>query len=289
MTWASILALLDGDAADAVVADASLALGKAFGACVDGLIVRPDPRDAVRLAVDGMSPAMIESVIDAARGESERRIARARDTFNGRCAEHGLEPDAAAEGPGPCARWHEEVAIAADRIAFHGRLADLVVVAPPAGKGDEDSDIAVETVLFDTARPLLLAGTGAFRAVGGTALVAWNGSRESVRAVSDALPLLGRAARVVALGVDEEEVGSSRPRCEALCVYLARHGIAAEHAARSARGRSVARLLLEEAGERGADLLVMGAYGHSRLRELVLGGVTRQVLGEAVMPVLMAH
>jgi nucleotide-binding universal stress UspA family protein len=288
MMWASILALLDGDDADRVVADAALVLGKAFEACVDGLIVRPDPRDAVRLAVDGMSPAMIESVIDAARGESERRIARARATFNARCAEHGLEPDAAAEGPGPCARWHEEVAIAADRIAFHGRLADLVVVAPPAGKGDEDSDIAVETVLFETARPLLLAGTGAFRAVGGTALVAWNGSRESVHAVTASLPLLGRAARVVALGVDEEEE-SSRPRCEALCVYLARHGIAAEHAALSARGRPVARLLLEEAVERGADLLVMGAYGHSRLRELVLGGVTRQVLIEAVMPVLMAH
>jgi nucleotide-binding universal stress UspA family protein len=288
MMWASILALLDGDDADRVVADAALVLGKAFEACVDGLIVRPDPRDAVRLAVDGMSPAMIESVIDAARGESERRIGRARATFNARCAEHGLEPDAEAEGPGPCARWHEEVAIAADRIAFHGRLADLVVVAPPAGKGDEDSDIAVETVLFETARPLLLAGTGAFRAVGGTALVAWNGSRESVHAVTAALPLLGRAARVVALGVDEEEE-SSRPRCEALCVYLARHGIAAEHAALSARGRPVARLLLEEAVERGADLLVMGAYGHSRLRELVLGGVTRQVLIEAVMPVLMAH
>ena len=287
MTWASILALLHGDDNDAVVADAALALGKAFEACVDGLIVRPDPRDAVRLAVDGMSPAMIESVIDAARGESERRIARARQTFEARCRAGGIEPGATEPAPGSCARWHEEVALAADRIALHGRLADLVVIAPPAAGGGDEPDIAIEAVLFETARPLLLAGTGPFKALGGTALVAWNGTRESVRAVSDALPLLGRAGKVMAIGVDEG--GARRPPADALCAYLARHGITAEPVALAGGGEPVARLLLAKADEIDADLLVMGAYGHSRLRELVLGGVTRQVLAEARLPVLMAH
>jgi nucleotide-binding universal stress UspA family protein len=286
MTWASILALLHGDDADDTVTDAALALGRTFEACVDGLIVRPDPRDAVRLAVDGMSPAMIESVIDAARGESERRTAHARESFEARCRAQGIDTAAGKAGPGACARWHEEVALAADRIAYHGRLADLVVIAPPAGGGDE-ADIAIEAVLFETARPLMLAGTGEFNAIGGTVLVAWNGSRESVRAVTDALPLLGRAKRVLAIGVDEG--GTRRPPTDALCDYLARHGVDAEPVTLPGGRGPVAPLLLEKAAEIGADLLVMGAYGHSRLRELVLGGVTRQVLAEATLPVLMAH
>ena len=89
MAWARILALLDGAESDASVTATSLAIGKAFTATVDGLIVRPDPREAVRLAIDGMSPAMIEGVIDAARDESQRRIARARECFETACAEAG--------------------------------------------------------------------------------------------------------------------------------------------------------------------------------------------------------
>ena len=286
MTWASILALLHGNEADDIVTDAALTLGRTFGACVDGLIVRPDPRDAVRLAVDGMSPPMIESVIDAARGESERRTAHARHSFEARSRAQGIDADVDKTVPGACARWHEEVALAADRIAYHGRFADVVVIASPAGGGGE-TDSAIEAVLFETARPLLLAGTGDFNAIGGTALVAWNGSRESVRAVTDALPLLSRAGRVLAIGVDE--TGKRRPPMDALCDYLARHSVASEHLILPGGKGAVAPLLLEKISELGADFLVMGAYGHSRLRELVLGGVTRQVLAEATIPVVMAH
>jgi nucleotide-binding universal stress UspA family protein len=233
-----------------------------------------------------MSPAMIESVIDAARGESERRTAHARQSFEARSRAQGIGTAVDNTVPGACARWHEEVALATDRIAYHGRLADLVVIAPPAGGGDE-TDIAIEAVLFETARPLLLAGTGDFNAIGGTALVAWNGSCESVRAVTNALPLLSRAGRVLAIGVDEG--GTRRPPTDALCDYLARHGVATEPLTLPDGRGAVAPLLLEKASELGADLLVMGAYGHSRLRELVLGGVTRQVLAEATIPVIMAH
>ena len=286
MTWASILALLHGDDGDRGAVAAALAIAKAFDAGVDGLIVRPDPRDAVRLAVDGMSPAMIESVIDAARSESQRRVERARATFEAACGEAGVALTDA--GPrGLAARWHEEVAIAADRVAYHGRLSDLVVVGRSGDRASDESDIAIETVLFETGSPLLIAAGEGEGLVGGGAMVAWNGRREAARAVTAALPLLARAGSVVVVAANA--LDAALPGPEALCGYLARHGIQAEARTVDAGAGPVPKFLLEHAAESGAGLLVMGAYGHSRLRELVLGGVTRQVLVDAALPVFMVH
>jgi nucleotide-binding universal stress UspA family protein len=287
MTWASILALLDGDEGDRGAMAAALALAKTFEAGVDGLIVRPDPRDAVRLAVDGMSPAMIESVIDAARSETQRRVARARETFDAACKEAGVAPSDDDAAKGLAARWHEEVAIAADRIAYHGRLSDVVVVGRSTDKASDESDIAIETVLFETGCPLLIAPGESGGLIGGVAMVAWNGRREAARAVSAALPLLARASSVIVIAANA--MPATLPGPEALCGYLARHDIKAEARTVEAGAAPVPKFLLERAAEAGAGLMVMGAYGHSRLRELVLGGVTRQVLIDAALPVFMTH
>lgn len=287
MSWASILVLLDGSETDATVAATGLAIGKAFGAAVDGLIVRPDPREAVRLAIDGMSPAMIEGVIDAARDESERRIARARDMFATSCRETGMPLEGVGARQGPCAHWHEKVGLSADEIANHGRLSDLVIVGHPARRGGEDSDVAVETVLFETSRPLLLAGPDALKPSDLKIVVAWNGSREAAFAVGAALPLLQRANSVTILEVNRE--GIRGPSGKELCGFLAKHRIAATAVLETGSSGPVKELILDCAVSHGADLLVMGAYGHSRLREFVLGGVTRRILMDAEMPILLAH
>jgi nucleotide-binding universal stress UspA family protein len=278
MAWAKILTLLDGADSDASVTATGLAIGKAFSASVDGLIVRPDPRDAVRLAIDGMSPAMIESVIDAARDESGRRIARARDSFETACAD--------ADGS-IAASWHEKVGLSADEVANFGRLSDLVVVGHPTRRGSDDSDIAVESVLFETSRPLLLAAEEPLDLDSLNIVLAWNGGRESAFAATAALPLLKRAKSVTVLEVNGE--GLRGPTGKELCEYLRCHGVTATAALETDTNRSVAETILVYAKEQGANLLVMGAYGHSRLRELVLGGVTRQILIDAELAVLMVH
>ena len=158
MGWANILALLDGKDTDGPVALTGLAIGKAFDATVEGLIVRPDPREAVRLAIDGMSPAMIEGVIDAGRDEVERRTVRARDSFSTSCGDLGIPLGADAKAGAACATWQEKIGPMADVIANQGRLSDLAVVGHPVRRGSDDADIAVETVLFETSCPLLLAG-----------------------------------------------------------------------------------------------------------------------------------
>lgn len=278
MAWARILALLDGAESDASVTATSMVIGKAFDAEVDGLIVRPDPREAVRLAIDGMSPAMIEGVIDAARDESERRIVRARETF---------EAARANAGDQVAATWHEKVGISADEVANHGRLSDLVVVSHPARRGSDDSDIAVESVLFETSRPLLLAAAEPLDLGALNIVLAWNGGRESAFVASAAMPLLKRAASVTVLEVNGE--GLRGPTGKELCGYLQLHGVSATAVVENDTTRPVPDTILAYTKAHGANMLVMGAYGHSRLRELVLGGVTRQILIAAEVAVLMVH
>jgi nucleotide-binding universal stress UspA family protein len=116
--------------------------------------------------------------------------------------------------------------------------------------------------------------------------VAWNGSREAVRAVNDALPLLVEAEQVEVVCVTPHPDSASM---DAICLHLARWGVSAVAHPLPVGDQSVGPALLSRAAEFGADLLVMGAYGHSRLRELILGGVTREVLGDMTLPVFASH
>ncbi len=118
-------------------------------------------------------------------------------------------------------------------------------------------------------------------------MVAWNGSTESARSVAFAMPFLANAREVHVLSVEGGSV--SGPDARALEQHLVRHGIAATSSEVSPGDRSIGQAILEEADARGADLLVKGAYTHSRLRQMFFGGATSHILAEAEIPVLMAH
>ena len=122
-------------------------------------------------------------------------------------------------------------------------------------------------------------------------MVAWNGGREATRAVADALPLLARAKEVTVLVINPEDAPDTHgdvPGAD-IALHLARHGVNAVATRIHAGDMEAANIILSRAAETGIDLLVMGAYGHSRLRELVVGGVTRSILASMTMPVLMSH
>jgi nucleotide-binding universal stress UspA family protein len=128
---------------------------------------------------------------------------------------------------------------------------------------------------------------GARRRIGNKLLVAWNGSREAARAVADAMPLLERADEVKVLSAKPLDIGDLSGADIAL--HLARHDVNTEASSSANKDIDIGDLLLNEAAQEGADLLVMGAYGHSRFRETVLGGATRHVLKNMTVPVLMSH
>ena len=178
-------------------------------------------------------------------------------------------------------------------IALHARYADLTVM------GQVDPDDAapggvtmVEDVIMTSGRPTLVVPyVGATAAPGRRVVVAWDASREAARAAQDALPVLERADEVTILVVNPEKGDQDhgqQPGAD-IALHLARHGVKAKVQRSEVTDISVGEEILSRMADAGSDLLVMGAYGHSRLREVVLGGVTRTLLEEMTVPVLMSH
>jgi nucleotide-binding universal stress UspA family protein len=178
--------------------------------------------------------------------------------------------------------------------ALHARYADLTIL----GQRDPDSDEMAlirphpERVTLASGRPILVVPyAGHFAAIGKCVLVAWDASREAARAIADAMPLLAAAEAVTVLSVDPRpgpDGHGDLPGAD-IALHLARHDVKAQIERTVSAGVPVGELLLSRAADLGADLLVMGAYGHSRARELLLGGATRSILASMTIPVLMSH
>jgi len=180
-----------------------------------------------------------------------------------------------------------------DAVIRHGRASDLVVLGqddPEAEPGSVTHDLA-EEVLPHLGRPILVVPyAGRFENVGQRVLLAWDGSREAAVALRDALPLLGKAERVTLASFRHpgEDVRGSGPEIDAVCQWLLRHGVQAAPED-DVTDIAFADALLSRVSDLGVDLVVMGGYGHARLREFVLGGVTREILAQMTVPVLISH
>ena len=172
-----------------------------------------------------------------------------------------------------------------DLVAQQARLADVTVVPHPDAGEDVSSSDALHAVLFDSGRPVLIAPQVAPTTIGSRICLGWNGTAESASAVYAAIPWLQRAEAVRILSAE----GYQRrgPAAPDLAAYLALHGVHADIVMFHSVNNSVGGGLLAAARDFGCDLLAMGAYSHSRLRQLILGGVTRHVLEHANLPVMM--
>ena len=173
--------------------------------------------------------------------------------------------------------------------------ADLVILgqADPDNSGSATPADLAEQVASRSGRPVLvLPHIGAPKPPGGRVMICWNNSREAARAVTAALPLLARAAKVEMLMVDAEKAtGEDRARHSGkdITAWLGRHGVKAEIVRDTASASEVGNRILSRAADHNIDLIVMGIYGHSRVREMVLGGASRTLLSSMTVPVLMAH
>ena len=178
-------------------------------------------------------------------------------------------------------------------VALRSRFADLVVVGRPYGKGrGPEAEAVVESALFDGQAPVLVLpdDPALSQSFGGRVVIAWDQSREALTAVRKALPFLTRAESVNIVVVDPSAHGAERSDPGgALCQMLVRHGVRAEVSVLAKTMPRISDVILRHVRDQGADLLVMGAYGHSRFREAILGGATRDMLELAEVPVLMAH
>jgi nucleotide-binding universal stress UspA family protein len=176
-------------------------------------------------------------------------------------------------------------------LAEQLRLCDLFVHSSPYQRPpDEDGIAALEAALFGAGVPTLVVPPGTEPEIApDRVLIAWNESDEALRAVRGALPFLRAASEVAIVLVDPTRRAGRAEPGGALATYLTRHGIQAEVSVLARAEPDVANILIRRARESGAGLIVMGAYGHSRLREAMVGGATRHMLERAPLPVLMAH
>jgi nucleotide-binding universal stress UspA family protein len=226
-------------------------------------------------------PANPEDIVDAMRVEATAAAAPVEQAFRDR-----LSRDAIA------GEWRLVEGNPPVTVALHARYADLVVVGQPNPDEPQDSDAVTMTTVMTSGRPVLaIPFAGEFSVVGERVLVAWNASREAARALNDAMPLILGAKTVTVLAINPKRgvVGHGDVPAADISLHLARHGVKAEAAHTVARDIADGEALLSYAADLGVDLIVAGAYGHSRARELVFGGVTRTLLTEMTAPVLLSH
>lgn len=288
MAIRKLLLPLTGTAAGEAALTTALMIARHWNAHVTALHVRVDARDVAPLAGEGLSGAMIEEMMTATEKESSDRAHAVRLMFDRFVAEHNVVVGDARPGADHAtASFASVMGREEDLVAQQARLADLTVVPHPDAGEDVSSSDALHAVLFDSGRPVLISPQVAPATIGTRVCLAWNGTAESAASAQAALPWMQRADAVRVLSADEYQ--RRGPGAQELAAYLALHGVHAELATFRPIDREVGAGLLAAAREFGCDLLSMGAYSHSRLRQLILGGVTRHVLEHANLPVMMCR
>jgi nucleotide-binding universal stress UspA family protein len=226
-------------------------------------------------------PANPEEIVERMRSEASAAAAPVEAAFRACLRANGIEGE-----------WRLVEGNPPSTVALHARYADLIVVGQPNQYEPHDDDAVTVTTVMTSGRPVLAVPfAGDFPTIGERVLVAWNASREAARAVNDALPLLVGAKQVTILAINPQRGvgGHGDVPAADIALHLARHGLRAEAAHTVAKDISDGEALLSYAADIGADLIVAGAYGHSRARELVFGGVTRTLIAEMTAPVLLSH
>jgi nucleotide-binding universal stress UspA family protein len=233
----------------------------------------------VQLPGHFISTSIVSGIVAAEAGKSRKNAQELLAAF-----------DAAAEKAGILHETILEKCLTLevpDILVEYARLRDLTILPMP----EASDQWYAEAIIFGSGRPTLILPEKAKRRPFqlGTVAVAWDFSRAAARAISDALPMLELAKQVrIVTVVNEKALGSKRSG-EELARNLARHGIDVVLDNVDARGDAIGAVLESYTASRGADVLVMGAYGHTRLREFVLGGATRSLLSKPPLPILLSH
>ena len=259
-----------------VAGDFAISVASAFDAHLSGVACAYEP------VVDGMAfPSVAVSLIDAFRAESAAEATRVKNAFEQNARRAAISADSTIIS-----------GTASDATKKLGELArdyDLSIVAQAQPDGDVAENMAIEGALFGSGRPVLVvpyiqsSGLKLDRVT-----VCWDGGRNAARAVGDAMPFLRRAGTIDVVTVDRQERRNELVGAR-IATHLARHGLKVELKPIVAPDSDVASAVLSFAADNSTDLIVMGGYGHTRLREFVLGGATSGILGSMTVPTLMAH
>jgi len=263
--------------------DTALLLAQKFGSSIEGFALRPAVADLV-----AMDPDSGLTMVAVKENDAEM-IRQAEDIFRSFMDQHHLpqRADDTAMPSAPCWSWLDAAPSGHDFVGSYGRVFDAIVLARPGDEWQSPSMITLESALFESGRPVLIAPPSSPRSLATNVLIAWNNSTEQARTTADAMPLLRLAQRVTICTVEGATVAG--PSAEQMARSLRMNGIAVEPITLSPGKRNAGETILAKAEELGCDLVVKGAYTQSRLRQMIFGGTTRHILANAKLPVLMAH
>lgn len=278
MSYRDILVHLTLDPRNAARTQLAIAMARRFGARVSGLYTVPPPNVPYYMG-EYIPTELIQKQMD----EAQKSSVGAKEQFLAICSNAGIDH-----------RWLSSDLAPVEALRLSSRASDVALVGQPDPNPSDPAaipygtDVLPHELALQAGRPILaVPHSGDVGDVGRRVLVAWNGKREAARALHDAMPLLRGAEVVHIVTVNAERKGRT-PLAE-IAGHMQRHGLRLETAVVNTNGQKVGLALLAEAQARNCDLMVMGAFGHSRLREMVFGGVTESVLANMSLPVLLSN
>jgi nucleotide-binding universal stress UspA family protein len=285
----TILAFVGGGDRDQVILQTALAAALPLSAHLDLLHVHVPATQAARYTrTEFASGEALRNALDRLKTNANTFSDLAAENVREFCASARIEMcDTPTTAGNVSASFREETSNALERLTFHARHSDLIVM----GRARQTQGLAPDTLkhlVLNCGRPILVAATAAPQTFAATAMVCWKESSRSARAVTAATPLLARARRVVFVSVAESDDGVTDALRD-LARQFARNGVSAEVRVAPASGRRIGPALSAAADDCGADLVVMGAYGGSRTRELIFGSCTDAFIDRSDRPVLLMH
>ncbi len=287
MPFRSILVPLEESDILTSVLDTALIFARRYESYIEGLCIRPTLAGAVAVGFEG-GAAALSGTEEQFEQEQRSRADRLQKQFDAFRVDNNI-PDPEYGVPKLCAQWVEDEASGIGVFGQRARVFDLTVVGRPIPGSMTPAMNTLETVLFESGRPILIAPPTPPNHIGNNILIGWNGGTETARAIALGKFLLREAESVTVLTVEGGMV--SGPSAEDVITNLRRDGVVA--GLKEVPGRRSAadagKIILEQANELGADLVIKGGYTQSRLRQMIFGGATAAILANAEVPVLMAH
>lgn len=283
----TILTTLNGMPHSEKFLEVALKLSITLGAHLEVINVVTDPRDSVAYVGEGMTSVMVSDVLSLAEKEADEQILNVAEIFKNACNRNRVRVSEELGFEGATSFLSVTSGREEDVMASRGRVSDLICLNRPGDQNGSGTFWGVlEVALFDTGRGVLMVPSNFQKAFGESIVIYWNDSREAARTISLAMPFLKRA-HSVAVGVvaDGDDIGSTG---QEVTKYLARHDVEA-HVVGLKRHGGDGEWLLNAAAEIEADMIVMGAYTNNRLRRLVFGGITRDVLSRSALPVFLSR
>lgn len=291
MSIKHILIPIEGQDSDNYVLETAYKIGQKFNAHLEALEVMLDGQDAIPFIGQGLSAPVVEQILHSLETESKEQHNKALQNFNDWRSQHPqlifLANNEIPSQAKTTFSWTEITGRSAEIVSEKARLSDLVVLARTSANDNDLSIAMCESTLMEGGCPVLFAVKDIPKNIGSNITLFWNGSLECARAVHFALPFLKKADKLTILTTSKvDTMGESG---EALKKYLTYHSIQADLIDLDCDTSDIGASILKNSYDLQADLFILGAYCHSRLREWVLGSITRHVLKEATIPCLLIH